>query len=221
MQPISLIPVPFSSLSRLVATTSWFCSRSASFLQPRAVKRRLYAGDVLRLALLAPEIRYPIDVNATIIARTIKPMVVQVRYTLADLQQMECALGTLYARSGPQLPVVLDVATAAPTPAGTRRLDGRRCRLSSISPEGATFYLQGEVTRCPHELPVKLQLPHQSGRAELVGKVLSVTARGGRSRLRVSFTNMAAASRQMLDDIVYRFRLGQAPWTPTLHAAGL
>ncbi len=214
MQPIALVPVPFSTLSRLIATASWFCGHASSILRPSVTRRRLYAGDVIRLALLAPEIRFPIDVNATVLARTLRPAMLQVRYALADVSQVECALGTLYRRSQAELPVALEFATFD---------QHRRCRLSSVSREGATFDLQSEldVGRCRPDSPVRVQLPHQTGRVDALGKIDWVTPRKGRSRLRVSFTSMADQSRRMLDDIVYRFRLGAAPWTPALAGAGL
>jgi len=214
MQPLALIPVPFSSLTRLIATASRYCGRESSLLRPLVANRRLHAGDVVRLALLAPEIRFPIDVNATVVARGFKPPTVKVRYALADLAQMECALGTLYRRSRPELPVLLDVSTFT---------ERRRCRLAGVSPDGATFEVQGEVDleACRPDSEVRLQLPHPLGRVDVSGKIASITPRAERSRLRVSFTRMAETSRRMLDDIVFRFRLGAAPWTPTLQAPGL
>lgn len=213
MQPVALIPVPFSSVSRLIATASRFCSRQSSVIRPPAAQRVVRAGDVIRLALLAPELRFAIDVNATVVARSFQPTSLVVQYELADLNQMEAALGQLYSRTRPMLPVSLDVATFRERPV----------RLSALSPDGAIFDVLGELSteRCGPDAEVRLQLPHQSGRLELGGQVAYVTPRPNRSRMHVSFKGLAAKSRQMLDDIVFRFRLGAAPWTPKLVAPGL
>lgn len=213
MATAALIPIPFSSLSRLIATASRFCGRESSVLRPKSVRRVIRAGDVIRLALLAPELRFPIDINATVLARSVVPAMVRVRYELADLAQVEFALGQLYRRTEPTLPVALDVAT----------FRERRCRMSSISQEGATFEVEGELSpgRCAPDTRVQVQVPHVNGRLELGGHVEWVTPRERHSRLHISFTGLAAPSRQMLDDIVFRFRLGAAPWTPRLRVPGL
>jgi hypothetical protein len=213
MLPAALIPVPFSSLARLVATASRFCGRSVSLLQVRRSRRALRAGDVLRLSLLAPEIRFPVDVYATVLARTYRPDALQVRYTLADLSQMECALGQLYRHHEPMLPMALDVATH----------EGRRCCLSGLSPRGATFDVAGELStlRCKPDAAAQVQLPHQRGAVEVKGLVAWLTPRREASRLHVSFDALGASTRKMLEDIVFRFRLGAAPWTPKLVAPGL
>jgi hypothetical protein len=215
MQQVDLIPVPFSSLKVLIATASRFCGRESSLLRPTTLANPVRAGDVLRLALLAPEVRFPIDVNATVVAVTFKPVTLRVRYALADLSQVECALGHLYRRCGPELPVALDVATSSPAP--------QRCRLSSLSCEGATFDVKGglEIERCTPDAEVHLELPHQNGLVDLPGHVAWLTPRPERTRLRVCFAHLGRESRSMLADIVYRFRLGAAPWTPRLQAPGL
>lgn len=213
MQPAALIPVPFSSLSRLIATASRFCGKNSSVLKPKKLGRDVKLGEVIRLALLAPELRVPVDVKATVVARTLRPVAFEVRYELADLAQMEHALARLYTLAPTMLPVALDVAT----------FRARPCRLSALSPEGATFEVQGELSpeRCAPDTEVRLSLPHQDGRLDLPGHVAWVTPRPNRSRLHMSFGFLAEKSRQMLDDIVFRFRLGSAPWQPKLMAPGL
>ncbi|MBK7864744.1 MAG: PilZ domain-containing protein [Archangiaceae bacterium] len=213
MAQAPLIPVPFSTLPRLVATASRFCGRTSSVLHVGTCRKMIRSGDVLRLALLAPEIRFPIDVHATVLARTFRPDTIQVRYELADLAQMECALGQLYQSRAPALPMSLDVAT----------FHGRRCRLSGLSQRGATFEVMGELStrNCPPDASAKLQLPHQKGRVELPGRIAWVTPRREASRLHLSFGAVGDSARRMLDDIVFRFQLGAAPWTPRLLAPGL
>jgi hypothetical protein len=213
MPAAALIPVPFSSLARLVATASRFCGRTSSVLRVGRDRRAIRAGDVLRLALLAPEIRFPVDVHATVLARTFRPQTVKVRYELADLSQMECALGQLYRHHEPMLPMALDVATP----------EGRRCRLSGLSPRGATFEVEGELSTsdCAPDSVAHLQLPHQRGRLEVHGLVAWLTPRPEASRLHVSFDTVGEATRKMLEDIVFRFRLGAAPWTAKLLAPAL
>lgn len=217
-QSAALIPVPFSSLKALIATASRFCSRESTLLKPRAICKPLCAGDVLRLALLAPELRYAVEVKATLLARTFKPVAIKVRYELADLGQVESALGQLYRHARAELPVAIDVCTS-------REVSGPmgRCRLSSLSCEDATFEVVGklEVDRCAPDTAVRLQLPCPYGRLDLRGQVACVTPRARHSQLRVSFTSMGDDSRRMLGDIVYRFRLGAAPWTASLQAPGL
>ena len=213
MPPVVTLPVPFSSLTRLIATASRFCGQRSSVLRLRKIRRTIRLGDTLRLALLAPELRGTIDVDARVVARTMQPLSLEVRYELADLAQMERALAWLYSKSRPMLPIALDVATFRCRP----------CRLASLSPEGATFEVQGELTpdRCAPDTEVRLSLPHRDGRLDLPGHVAWVTPRKGRSRMHVTFSFLAEKSREMLDDIVFRFRLGAAPWTPKLLAPGL
>lgn len=213
MSHSALIPVAFSSLSRLIATASRFCGRESSLLVVKHAKRDLRCGETVRLALLAPEVRFPIDINAQVVARTMHPYTMKVRYSLSDLSQMECALGQLYQGSEATLPMALDVLTH----------HHRLCRMSTLSREGATFVVQGEMTadQCALDSKTLLELPHQSGRIDLPGEVSWLTQRQDHSRLHVSFSPMAGAAKQRLDDIVYRFRLGAAPWTPRLTASGL
>src|SRR5258706_2806297 len=213
MKLAALLPVPFSTLSRLISTVSSYCGSEPSLLRPKRVHVVVRAGDVLRLALLAPELRFPIDVNATVIARTLCPATVLVRYELADLSQIECALGQLYQRSPATLPIALEVAT----------FRSRRCRMAGLSRDGATFKVLGELSPydCAPDTAVRLQLPHQDGRVDLPGRVTWVTPRWDRSFMHMSFAGVAQGSRRTLDDIVYRFRLGAAPWRPRLLAPGL
>jgi hypothetical protein len=211
MQPVALLPVPFSSLPKLIATASCFCGRPSSLMKVRMVRRAIDIGDVLRLALLAPELRFPIDVNARVL--TYAPGLLQVRYTLADHAQIECALGQLYSRAEARLPVALDVKTAGKRP----------CRLAELSSEGATFEVLGELSpaSCVPDSDAWLQLPHQEGRLNLAGRVAWVTPRRDRSRMHVSFSRVTPAAQRRVDEIVCRFRLGDAPWTPKLLAPGV
>jgi hypothetical protein len=211
MQPVALLPVPFSSLRKLIATASRFCGRQAALLKVRNVRRPIDIGDVLRLALLAPELRFPIDVNAQILSYA--PGLLQVRYTLADHAQIECALGQLYSHSEARLPVSLEVKTAGK----------RACRLAELSSEGATFEVLGELSpsACAPDSDAWLQLPHEEGRLNLAARVAWVTPRRGRSRMHVSFARVTAAAQRRVDEIVCRFRLGDAPWTPKLLAPGV
>jgi hypothetical protein len=48
-----------------------------------------------------------------------------------------------------------------------------------------------------------------------------VTPRADRSRIHVTFSAVTATTRKSLNDIVCRFRLGAAPWTPRLLAPGV
>jgi hypothetical protein len=213
MRSVALIPVAFSSLRQLIAIASRFCGRESAVLRVRRARRTLEVGDTLRLALLTPEVRFPIDVNATILACTARPMTVRVRYTLADHSQIECALGQLYQRSEPRLPIALDVDTA----------HHRTCRLAELSSVGATFEVLGVLSprQCTPDSEAWLQLPHPDGALSLPGHVAWVSPRADRSRMHVTFSAVTATTRKSLNDIVCRFRLGAAPWTPRLLAPGV
>jgi hypothetical protein len=99
----------------------------------------------------------------------------------------------------------------------------RACRLAELSSVGATFEVAGELTPsdCAPDSEAWVQLPHEGGRLNLPGHVAWVTPRRDRSRLHVSFTSISAELRRGLNDIVCRFQLGAAPWTPKLLAQGV
>ena len=219
MATLAFIPVPFSSTAKLIATVSRDCGRELSVLRPSRLAEHVRAGDTFHLALLAPELHFPIDVHATVLARTYRPQALKLRYQLADVQQMEWALGQLYRCTRPELPVSLDVQLSADERPGAVP----RCRLSALSCDGATFEVRGQlgVGRCAPDSVVRVRLPHVAGHVVVPGHVAWVTPRPTRSRLHVDFNGINDECKRRLGDIVYRFRLGAAPWTPRLDAPGL
>jgi hypothetical protein len=93
MPSLVTIPVHFDSLAELLASASRACVRESSLIRMRRVVRPLHAGDALRLALFAPGLTAPVYIDVLVLARTMHPVAVRVRYRLADYRQAERALG--------------------------------------------------------------------------------------------------------------------------------